>query len=403
MARRLAQGTEPERICFLTGELLDDHHALVRCVEERLRGMPRDGLTFLLLDEVTYVEEWDRGVKFLADAGLLERSVLIVTGSDLTIVREARTRFPGRRGTADKVDFHLFPLSFAETLTLKAVLSPDELAAFGATPAAGLAGVPAPTWDGIYEALDAYLVHGGFLTAIDDMARERRILPATLATYADWIRGDVLKRGKQETYLREVLAAMVKRLGSQVSWNALARDLSIDHPQTVAQYVHLLAAMDAVIVQQALLEDKLVGAPKKARKLLFADPFILHAVRSWLDPARDAYEDQILPLCRDPESSGRMIEACVVGHAHRHFPAFYIKAAGEVDLALVSGGRFWPIEVKWTTQLRPKDLKQVRAYPNGVIAARTRAAHEIDGVPVVPLPQVLVRLAAGIWPPGSGP
>jgi hypothetical protein len=39
MARRLAQGTEPERICFLTGELLDDHHALVRCVEE-IDGVP---------------------------------------------------------------------------------------------------------------------------------------------------------------------------------------------------------------------------------------------------------------------------------------------------------------------------------------------------------------------------
>lgn len=133
-----------------------------------------------------------------------------------------------------------------------------------------------------------------------------------------------------------------------------------------------------------------------------ADPFILHAVRAWLDPAADAYEDQILPLCRDAESSGRMIEACVVAHAHRHFPAFYIKAAGEVDLALVKEGRFWPIEIKWTTQLRPKDLKQVRAYPNSVIAARTRAPHEVGGVPVMPLPLVLILLAAGTWPPANG-
>ncbi len=402
MARLVARGTDPQRIFFLTGELLDDHHALVRAVEEHLRQMPHDGLSYLLIDEVTYVREWDRGVKFLADAGLLERTVLIVTGSDLTIVREARARFPGRRGVAAKVDFHLYPLSFSETLTLKGLLQADELAELASMTLAKLPGLSEEGWDRIYAALDDYLVHGGFLTAINDMVREGRILPATLRTYADWIRGDVLKRGKQEPYLREVLAAIVKRLGSQVSWNALARDLSIDHHQTVAQYVQLLAAMDAVIVQQALIEDKLVGAPKKARKLLFADPFILHAVRSWLQMVEDPYEDQILRLCRDAESAASMVEACVVSHAHRHFPAFYIKAAGEVDLALVSDGRFWPIEVKWTSQLRPKDLKQVRAYPNSVIAAQTRRRHAIDGVPVVPLPLILLRLAVGKWPLSDG-
>lgn len=36
--------------------------------------------------------------------------------------------------------------------------------------------------------------------------------------------------------------------------------------------------MDAVRVLPALLEDKLTAAPKKARKLMFSDPFILHAV-----------------------------------------------------------------------------------------------------------------------------
>ena len=73
-------------------------------------------------------------------------------------------------------------------------------------------------------------------------------------------------------YLREVLTAIGARLGSQVSWNALARDLSIDHPATVADYVDLLERMDAVLVQKALREDRLTGAPKKAKKLGFTGP-----------------------------------------------------------------------------------------------------------------------------------
>jgi hypothetical protein len=35
--------------------------------------------------------------------------------------------------------------------------------------------------------------------------------------------------------------------------------------------------MDAVFIQPALVEDKLTAAPKKARKLMFTDPFIFHS------------------------------------------------------------------------------------------------------------------------------
>ena len=50
-----------------------------------------------------------------------------------------------------------------------------------------------------------------------------------------------------EVYLEDVLGAVVRRYGSQVTWNALARDLSIDHPATVADYLGLLARMDVLL------------------------------------------------------------------------------------------------------------------------------------------------------------
>ena len=50
-----------------------------------------------MLDEVTYIKDWDKGVKFLADAGLLDDVVLLLTGSDSVIIREVRMRLPGRR------------------------------------------------------------------------------------------------------------------------------------------------------------------------------------------------------------------------------------------------------------------------------------------------------------------
>lgn len=393
MADLLATGIDPARLRFFTGELIDDHHALVRLVLTVQREMPTEGRCYILLDEVTYIAGWDKGIKYLADAGLLEGVVLIATGSDLAVIQEARMRFPGRRGRAAAVDFHLYPLSFAEAVGLKRSLSSQEMLQL-AQPKVPL---PAETEQVLLEEFLAYLVHGGFLTAINDMARHDRILPATFATYSDWIRGDVLKRGKQEHYLGEVLAAIVRCYGTQTTYNALARTLSIDHPATVSDYIALLASMDVLRVQPALREDKLAAAPKKARKISFCDPFIFHAVQSWLHETQDPFTAQVRPLLADPERTGPLVEACAAAHYGRRYPTYYIKGAGEVDIAYVKDGRFWPVEIKWTGQLRPKTLKQIGKYANSRILARQSAPTRIGDIPVEFLPQALLRLGLEAW------
>ena len=374
MADLLHAGVQPQRILYLTGELIDDHHALVsllmRVAPDRSPALP----AYLIVDEVTYIRDWDRGVKFLADAGLLDDVVLVLTGSDSVIIREARSRLPGRRGRAPRVDFHLYPLSFAEYLDLKGMAdSPGAAAA-------------------LIEAFDRYLVHGGYLTAINDMETHGRILPATFAIYCDWIRGDMRGRGKQERFLAEILGSVIRRYGSQVTWHSLAADLSIDHPMTVADYVQLLAQMDVLIVQHALREDRLAAAPKKARKVVLSDPFIFHALRSWLDAVDDPFAAQVKPVVADREWAGKLAEACAAAHHHRMHPTYYIKGDGEVDIAVVSGATFRPIEVKWTSQVRSTDLKQARKYRNSVICTRIATADRIHGLPNELLPLHLQRL-----------
>jgi predicted AAA+ superfamily ATPase len=388
MAELLRSAIKPQQIFYFTGELIDDHHTMVRLISDLIRGWDGGSLGYVLVDEVTYIRDWDKGVKFLADAGTLESAVLMLTGSDAAVIREARMRFPGRRGNSEVVDFHLAPLSFHEYVHLGGKMG----SAASATLSDPAAKIPQRVQVQLDADFNAYLHHGGYLRAINDVARTRTVSPSTFATYCDWIRGDVLKRGKREHYLREILGAIVRRYGSQVTWNNLARDLSIDHPATVADYVELLGSMDAVFVQPALLEDKMSAAPKKARRVMFADPFILHAVNSWLQPDPDPFKNRVQPMLADPEWSGRIAEACAVTHVRRFFPTFYIKAEGEVDIAYVDGKRFYPIEVKWTQQLRPRDLKQIRKYGNARIWAKTWGTEELQGVPVEPLPLALYRL-----------
>lgn len=388
MADLLARGIAPRTIAFFSGELIDNHHSLLSLIQDQLDSMPTMQLNYLIIDEVTYIDDWDKAVKYAADAGMLDQTVLVLTGSDLHFIQEARMRFPGRRGKADTADFHLYPLSFREFLSLKNNF-PD-LGSLIVDPLS----IESDMLDAIYREFDQYLVHGGYLTAINDLAEQQTIAPATLRVYSDWVRGDMLKRGKQEHYLREVLSAIIKRYTSQVTWNGLAGDLSIDHPKTVADYMGLLERMDVLFIQPALVEDKLTAAPKKARRLMFCDPFIFHAIRSWIEPVKDAFNEQIVPTIRDPVWASKLVEACVVTHHRRFFPTYYLKAGGEVDLAYVAQNRFWPVEIKWTNQLRPKDLKQIAKYPNGQIWGRSKHPGHINGVKSWPLPLKLLQLGA---------
>ena len=391
MADLLRDGTPPGDILYLAGELIDDHQTLVRLLGEWLAA-PAARVRYVLLDAVTCIRAWDRGVKFLADTGALEAVVLLLTGSDTVLLRDLRIQLPGRRGAAGAHDFHLYPLTLWETAALKGVVDASPAEADKLPPA---------TVDALFAEFDQYLGHGGYLRAINDLAADATIAPATCAVYADWIRGDVLKRGKRESTLREVLAALVARLGSQVTWNGLARELSVEHPATVQDYVELLARMDAVLIQPALREDKLAAAPKKARKVGFLDPFVLHAVRSWLTPTPDPYAAQVRPTLADPEWAGRLAELCAVGHYARFRPTYYLKAEGEVDIAYVADGRCWPLEVKWTGQLHAKSLKQITKYPHGRILTRRREAGEIAGVRTEPLPVALWRLGPSPWVRGE--
>lgn len=373
MLELLNNGINPNSLAFLSGELINDHQTLLHLLQRQLENMPNDQMKYLILDEVSDIRDWDKTIKFAADAGLLEQTVLFLTGSDTNFIKEARMRFPGRRGKAAIVDFHFYPLSFREFVLLKHTAEEA-------------------TIEVLYEEFQAYLIHGGFMTAINDFTQNGRISEATLTTYSDWIRGDMLKRDKHEHYLREIVLAIIKRYNTQVTWTTLSKEQSIDHPQTIIDYVSLMEEMDAALIQKALVEDELTGAPKKARKIYFTDSFIYHALNAWIDPVMHPYEKLIKPLVNDPERCSQLVEACAVSHYHRYFPTYFFKGEGEIDIAYVKDKRFWPVEVKWTNQVRPKDFKQLAKYKNSLILTKRKEQDKICDIPTIPLPLALFNL-----------
>lgn len=379
----------PSNIAFLAGELIRDDTELRHEIGSVLQGTR--GWNLVIVDEISYIKDWDKAVKFMADAGSLEQTTLIISGSDSAILRDAMKRFAGRRGRSARVDFVFHPLAFADTVLLKAPELADVVAACRDHDLES----EAPGYGDHAARLETlfleYLQHGGYLTAIADWVRGGRMEAATYRTYAEWLRGDILKHHRQEKYLVEVLRGVMKTYATQTSWVSLAKELSIEHHKTISDYVAILEDMHAVVVLEALAEHTLSAAPKKAKKLYFEDPFIFHAVEQMLNRPME-------------DSEPALVETVAVAHFRRvHGETFYIKGQkGEVDVAYLRGETFFPVEVKWTRQLRPQDLKQIQVYRDGLILGRNVMPARIGRFPCIPLIRYLLGFRATQDKPVSG-
>ncbi len=353
---------------------------------------------------MTYVREWDRAIKFLADKGFFRKGSVVLTGSDTVLLKEAMMRFPGRRGMASQTDFHLSPLSFYEFVNLQnaAVASlftecRDQIVSEeNFNPLVESEGLPDPSQDQmgvLFSLWDRYLKTGGFLTALNTEEAGGAIPMAVYQTYIQWVVGDILKRGKDDELLMEIVSGLIRRAGSQITWNTLASDLDIGHHATVADYIALMARMDVLHVCEALREDKFRGAPKKAKKIHFLDPFIFHALHAWSLDHKDPDRLTLETLKEKEFLRNAVVEGALVSLAARSFKTFYIKGESEVDLALVSQRRFLPIEIKWSLTPKMGELKQILKYKRGIVATRSYQKGRLEHLTLLPIPVLAMLLA----------
>lgn len=351
---------KPKQILYLPCDEIFDAKQLSQTLRFFFDEVGNDRF-LLMIDEITFVKDWDRVIKALADEGYFTRGICLLTGSDTLILKEAAMRFPGRRGTASQVDFHVYPLSFSEYVAL--VNNHKEL-----------------NIEDLSQHFNQYLKCGGYLRAINDIAEHGEILPATFATYEQWIRGDFLKQSRSEETLLLLLQALLTVGVSQVSYSALTQKIGLVSKDTIIDYCHLLERMDILIDLQAFDQNKKQGFPRKARKFHFFDPFIYQTILNWIKK-----EGRLNHL--DIEST--LVEACVASHCYRHYKTFYFKGQGEVDVIFLKKEIVQAIEVKWSHQIRPADLKTLKQFKHAIVVSKSLASGDHEGILSQPVCQFL--------------
>lgn len=325
--RLLDGGREPKSIFFYSCDELTDHLELGEVLDGYLRSRGAWGIStsVVVLDEVTYVEEWWRALKSRIDQGLLSRDVLIVTGSlSMDILRQGE-RFPGRRGHGR--DLVLRPLDFSSYsrvlggLELRRGPLDDLEAAFAANSMLS---------DRLRPLFDRYMLSGGFPSAVQDLHRYGRVSTETERTLMDWMRGDWSKAGKSDRYMKEVLSYLARARGTPVSWNNISTETSIDSPHTARSYVEVLEGMYAALVLHNLRPDGKVEY-KKNKKVHLADPLVMRLASDFSG---------------EPHSREWAVEAVAASHVARTAEAYYWRGKTECDVVALVDGRHVGFEVK---------------------------------------------------------
>lgn len=361
---------EPKTIAFFSGKFIKDYHVLINLLQKYFETMTSTH-PVIIIDDVTDIHDWKKALKFFSENGKLQSIILMLASSNSAITKDLNLQFHAERQHA-KMDTHLYPLSFHDTVLLK----------HGENIESSL----------LFSEFEAYLLHGGYLNAIQDIASKGFIDESTIKAYGQWLIEETLKCGRHENFLREIIVAITRHYNEQVTWNSLAQELTIDHPKTIGDYFAFLESMDVAYIQYALLESELKAAPKKARKLMFIDPFIFHALHYWITPHKNNFLEQTRTTLENSQTVSKLVETCVIVELRKYFPTFYIKGEGEVDLAYIHDDRFWPIEITWSNQMRAKDLKQILKYPNGRILTKTERSGIIEHIRTESLPLALWQI-----------
>lgn len=377
-----------DHLFYFNCENLNTRQELVSVCETFLNSIRRRSKkrVYLFLDEISAVPDWQRGIKYLVDIGLIRQVTILLTGSHSMDIKASSERLPGRRGQSSEVlDKLMLPMKFAEYVETQ---NPDihkkirdegllkqverqkafQQLAIGKIPKA--MDRMAAFLDILQGYYQQYLVTGGIPPVADDYLKSGRIEGSRYRDYVAAVVGDLRRYNKRETYVRQLITRLAEILGNPISWSGLKKGTDIAHHETVADYIEALK--DNYTITYLYRLDLNTKGPhyEGEKKIFFRDQFIFHALRTWAT-GEDPFAGTMNYLT-SPENIGRLSENVVCDHVvrlaftlssqkHTFEPAssvFYwrSKRNREIDFVVRANGNLIPIECKYQEEPHADDL-----------------------------------------------
>lgn len=317
---------------------------------------------YIFLDEVSRVKDWQRSIKSLKDSGELDKCCLILTGSHTLDIKYGADRMPGRTGKLGK-DLMLLPLTFSEYIKL---IKPEIAEKTKKIKKISVKELNNKIND--VQAFDSelkilfsqYLITGGFPLVINEFLSNNKIPDYIYEIYYKWIVGDIVKWGKREKILIQLLKSMILKQSSAISWDSLAKESEIKSHKTVSAYVEDLENMFVLLVLNFLELNKRIPNFNKNKKIYIIDPFIYHVFNKKI-------------YFKENEVNPDLIEAAVISNIARfnsESSIYYWKNKKEVDAILKIGKDIFPFEIKYQKNISKQDYMGLYHFNKGVLITK---------------------------------
>ena len=416
----LAKGVNPWNIMYYAFDVDNSSKNMVEITENyltntaRRRGRDR---TFLFLDEVSKVKNWQDGIKRLKDAGKLDNCTIIVTGSHMIDLKKSLENLTGRRGRTDEAyDKIILPMKFSEYVPLvdariKVALEENQISKRGDRKSIITKLLNGEIAESLYNIqshiaelnllLSNYMLTGGIPQVVNRYHEKGFLDDYLYSTYLDYILGDLKSLKKNQTLFRQLIANITRNISWPQSWLSLQKDTDIKNPLTVSDYVDDLTNMFVLTRFYSYDPIKKRILLRKNKKIHFHDPFFLHAINSWLSGEKPFRASQT--YVENEANQGSLVEGIVGDHLIRlafnlaenkqnydysNYVSFWnIKKGREVDYVLHMGNEIqFPIEVKYRNQIESKHGKGIGYFnaltknTNALILSKTDLKKSRDTV-----------------------
>lgn len=414
-------GVNPWNIFYYAFDMTESRSEMADVILAYLRlsaHKKSPGRTYMFLDEVTSVAEWQKGIKWLVDNGRLNDCTVLATGSQAASMLRSAERLSGRRGRiSESYDKILRPMRFSEFACVEDGGIAQFLEERGLTSARERQKVALEVLSGgMPEVLDvlhgkfadslegllhAYMLTGGIPRIVSKKSKTGAVGQDLYANYRNGVLADWEPR--QEDMLKQISKALIDSTCSVVSWNDLRKQADMASWGTTRDY--LLSLKDLSIIAILYEYGHRDKSPRlsKGKKFYFEDPFYLHMFKHWSGDG-DPFE-QSEALLEDAVWAGRMAEGVVAGHlirlaedtsdnpqgfSYSDSVFFWRGEQREVDFVFKKGALEAPVEVKYRNCIAHRELGGLTKFldatgtERGVVLSKDslEQRHDYSVVPV---------------------
>lgn len=367
------------------------------------------GENYIFLDEITYVEDWQTELKFLYDGGKLNNSVVVVTGSLPIVIKKGVEYMPGRGVEGNEylikpITFRDFILSIYKNDSIDRIHPAAQIFHGNMEKmrsARNLATIiknldiinPEESTDKLKDSFkliypfmselrrlfEIYILTGGFPKVINNYFHNSfKINNSLYEEIVNYILGDITKINMDRETARQILIAVLRRIGSRYSYTSLSKDTGdeISH-QTIILYIDAL--QNSYVLQTLYSYDfnKRMENIKGAKKIYFSDPFIFYCLKSMLS-GKSGFELSVEYLQRE-ENRGILVENIVATHLSRvkespkmkepiTYVWFYYNDKGEIDFVYKKNDdEYLGLEVKYQEKVNIGDVRRIENIKNYIL------------------------------------